>query len=150
MTQLENYDYSHFENFKKCDIPDNFRIEFYFLIIDSIIDDFSQRFDKESMQLFHLASQFIRNPITFTLDPLLLLSKSFIINLASLHDELIELQAEHYELLNNDFIRFWRSIQEPTIKLLATRILSLFSSTYVFARLHFLLSIISNQNGVRD
>ena len=48
-TQLENYDYSHFENFKKCDMPDNFRIKFYLLIIDSIIDDFSQRFDQESM-----------------------------------------------------------------------------------------------------
>ena len=35
--QLENYDYSHFENFKKCDMPDNFRIEFYLLIIDSLI-----------------------------------------------------------------------------------------------------------------
>ena len=33
----------------KSDIPDNFRIEFYLLIIDTIIDDFSQRFD------FHLA-----------------------------------------------------------------------------------------------
>ena len=61
--QLENYDYSHFENFKKCDMPDNFRIEFYLSIIDSLINDFSQRFDKESMQLFNLASQFIRNPI---------------------------------------------------------------------------------------
>ena len=36
--QLENYDYSHFENFKKCDMPDNFRIEFYLLIIDSLIE----------------------------------------------------------------------------------------------------------------
>ena len=41
-TQLENYDYSHFENFKMCDMLDNFNIEFYLLIIDSIIDDFSQ------------------------------------------------------------------------------------------------------------
>ena len=80
-------------------MPDNFRIEFCLLIIDFIIDDFSQRFDKESMQLFHLASQFIRNPITFTLDSLLLLCKSFTINLAPLQDELIEFQAEHYELL---------------------------------------------------
>ena len=79
MTQLANYDYSHFESFKKCDIPDNFRIEFYFLIIDSIIDDFSQRFDQESMQLFNLASQLIRNPITFTLDSLLLLSNRFLL-----------------------------------------------------------------------
>ena len=45
-TQLENYDYSYFEIFKKCDMPDNFRIEFYLLIFDSIIDDFSQRFDQ--------------------------------------------------------------------------------------------------------
>ena len=58
-------------------------------------------------------------------------SESFSINLAPLQDELIELQAEHYELLNNDYVRFWRSIQKPTIKLLATQILSLFSSTYV-------------------
>ena len=39
--QLENYDYSRFENFKKCDMPlmpDNFRIEFYLLIIDSLIE----------------------------------------------------------------------------------------------------------------
>ena len=48
-----------------------------------------------------------------------------------MQDELIELQAEHCELLNNDFIRLWRSIQKPTIKLLCTRILSLFSPTYV-------------------
>ena len=48
-----------------------------------------------------------------------------------MQDELIELQAKHCELLNNDFIRFWSSIPKPTIKLLATRILSLFSSTYV-------------------
>ena len=47
------------------------------------------------MQLFHLASQFIRNPITFTLDSLLILSGSFSIDLASLQDELIELQAEY-------------------------------------------------------
>ena len=53
--QFENYDYSHFENFKKCDMPENFRIEFYLLILDNIIDDFSQRFDQESMQFFHLA-----------------------------------------------------------------------------------------------
>ena len=66
-TQLENYDYSFdfinffyltiklilfFKIFKKCDMPDNFRIEFYLLIIDSIINDFSQRFDQESMQFF--------------------------------------------------------------------------------------------------
>ena len=61
---------------------------------------------EESMQFFYLAWQFIRNPITFTLDSLLLLSKSFSINLAPLQDELIELQAKQYELLNNDFIRF--------------------------------------------
>ena len=85
-------------------MPENYRrIEFYLLILDKIIDNFSQRFDQESMQLFHLASKFIRNPITFTLESLLLLSKSFSINLATLHDELIELQAEHYELLNNDY-----------------------------------------------
>ena len=83
------------------------------------------------MQLFYLASQFIRNLITFTLDSLLLLSESFFIKLAPLQDELIELQAENYELLNTDFIRFWHSIQKPTIKLFVTRILSLFSSTYV-------------------
>ena len=35
-TQLENYDYYYFENFKKCDMSDNFRFEFYLLIIDSI------------------------------------------------------------------------------------------------------------------
>ena len=51
----------------------------------AIIDDFSQRFDKETMQLYHLAKQFIRNPITFTL----LLSGSSSINLAPLQDELI-------------------------------------------------------------
>ena len=83
-------------------------------------------------KLFHLASQFIKNnPVTFALDSLLLLSESFSINLAPLQDDLIELPAEHYELLNNDFVRFWRSLQKPTIKLLATRILSLFSSTYI-------------------
>ena len=130
-------------------MPDNFRTEFYLLIIDSIIDNFSQRFDQESIQFFHLAWQFIRNPITFTLDSLLLLSKSFSINLAPLQDKLIELQAKHYELLNNDFICFWRFIQKPTIKLLATRILSLFSSTFVCEASCFAL-IISNQNGVRD
>ena len=101
---------SHSENSKKCDTPNNFKIEFYLLIIDSIIDDFYQRFDKESMQLFHLASQFIRNPITFTLDSLLLLSKSFTINLVQLQDELIVIQKDHYELLNNYFIRLWCSI----------------------------------------
>ena len=52
--QLENYDYSHFENFK-CDMPDNFKIEFYHLIIDSIIDDFFQRFDQKSIQFFLFA-----------------------------------------------------------------------------------------------
>ena len=128
--QLENYDYSHFVNFSKCEMPDNFRIEFYLMIIDNIIDDFSERFDKESMQLFHLASQFIRNPITFPLDSLLLLSVSFSIDLPTIQDELIELQAEHFELLNNDFILFWRSINKPSVKLLASRILSLFASTY--------------------
>ena len=51
--QLENYNYSHFENFK-CDMPNNFKIEFYYLIIDSIIDDFSQRFDQKSMQFFFI------------------------------------------------------------------------------------------------
>ena len=71
------------------------------------------------------------NPVTFTLDSLLLLSESFSINLPPLQDELIELQAEHNELLNNDYVRLWLSLQKPTIKLLATRILSLFSSTYV-------------------
>ena len=58
--QLENYDYSHFENFRKCEMPNNFRIKFYLSIIYSLIDDFTSRFDKESMQLFHLASQFIK------------------------------------------------------------------------------------------
>ena len=58
------------------------------------------------MQLFHLASQFIRNPITFTLDSLLILSGSYSIDLAPLQDELIELEAEHYELLNNDLHGF--------------------------------------------
>ena len=38
----------------------NFRIEFYLSIIDSIIDDFTWRFNKDLMQLFHLASQFIK------------------------------------------------------------------------------------------
>ena len=68
-------------------LPDYFRIGFYLLIIDSLIDDFSSRFDKESMQLYHLAKQFIRNPITFTL----LLSGSFSINFAPLQAELIAL-----------------------------------------------------------
>ena len=54
-TRLENYDYSYFENFKKCDMPDNFRIEFYLLIFDSIIDDFSQRFDQFFLCFFQLA-----------------------------------------------------------------------------------------------
>ena len=76
LAQLENNDYSHFENFK-CYMPDCFGIEFYLLRVDSIIDDFSQRFDQKVMQFFYLAVQFIRNQITFTLDSLLLLSKSF-------------------------------------------------------------------------
>ena len=49
------------------------------------------------------------------LESLLLLSKSFSINLAPLQDELIELQAEHYELLNNDYIRLWRSTWAPGV-----------------------------------
>ena len=73
----ENYDNSHFENFKKGDMPENFKIEFYLVIIDFIIDNFSQRFYKESMLLFYLALQFIINPISFLLDFLLLLSGSF-------------------------------------------------------------------------
>ena len=89
------------------------------------------------MQFFSFG--FIRNQITFTLDSLLLLSK-FSINLAPLQDELIKLQAKHYELLNNDFIRFWRFIQKPTIKLLATQILSLFSSTYACEASFFALN----------
>ena len=48
-----------------------------------------------------------------------------------MQDELILLQAEHNELFNNDYVRFWHSIQKPTIKLLDTRILSLLSCTYV-------------------
>ena len=87
----------------------------YAYVLDNIIDDFSQRLDQESMQLFHLASKFIRNPITLTLESLLLLSKSFSINLAPLQDELIELQVEHYELLNNDYIRFWCSTWAPGV-----------------------------------
>ena len=102
-------------NISKCDLPENFRIEFYLLILDYIIDDFSQRFDQESMHLFYLASKFIRNPITFTFELLLLLRKSCFINLAPFQDDLIELQAKHYKLLNNDYIRFWRYIQKPTI-----------------------------------
>ena len=106
------------------------------------------------MQFFHLAWQFIRNPITFIFDSLLLLNKSFSINLALLQDKLIELQAKHYELLNNDFIRFWRFIQKPTIKLLATRILSLFSSTYdceasFFVLNNFALSTIKSKRRSR-
>ena len=96
------------------------------------------------MQFFHLAWQFIRNPITLASDSLLLLSKSFSINLASLQEELIELQAKHYELLNNDFIRFWRFMEKPTIKLLATQILSLFSSTYVCEASFFALNNIKS------
>ena len=38
-------------------------IEFYFLIIDSIFEDFSQRFDLESVQFFHLAWPIHKNPI---------------------------------------------------------------------------------------
>ena len=111
-------------------MPNNFKIEFYL----SIIDDFTWRFDKESMQLLHLASQFIKKI------QLLLhwIHCSFSVNcflnfikIAPLHlfHELIEFQAEHYEY--NDYIRFWRSIQKLTINLLATRILNLSSSTYV-------------------
>ena len=112
----------------------------------SLIDDFTLIFDKESMQLFHLASQFIKtNPVTFALNSLLLLSESFAINFASLQDELIELQAEHYELLNNDYVRFWCFIQKPTIKLLATRILSLFSSIYVCEALFSALNNIKSK-----
>ena len=61
------------KHFKKCDMPDNFRIELNISIIDSIID-FSQKFNKKSTQLFHLVLQFIKNPINLTLDILLLLS----------------------------------------------------------------------------
>ena len=104
---------------------------------------------KSQCNFFHLAWQFIRNPITFTLDSLLLLSKSFSINLDSLQDELIELQAIHYELLNNDFIRFWRFLQKPTIKLLATRILSLLSSIYVCEASFFALNNIKSKRRSR-
>ena len=105
-------------------MPDNFRFEFYLLIIDSIIDDFSQRFDQESMQFFLFVLTIHKKSNYFNIGfivGLLLLSKSFSINLAPLQDELIELQAKHYELLNNDFIGFWRFIQKPTFKLLATQ-----------------------------
>ena len=80
---------------------------------------------------------------------MLLLSKSFSINLAPLQDELIELQAKHHELLNNDFIRFWRFIQKPTIKLLATQILCLFSSNYVCEASFFALNNIKSKRRSR-
>ena len=149
-------------------MPDNFRIEFYLLIFDSIIDDFSQRFDQQTMQFFSfgltihkksIQSKATMNPMlkyfniiqcnTLTLDSLLLLSKSFSFNLAPLQDELIELQAKHYELLNNDFIRFWCFIQKPTIKLLANQILSLFSSTYVCEASFFALNYIKSKRRSR-
>ena len=66
-----------------------------------------------------------------------------------MQDELIELQAKHYELLNNDFIRFWRFIQKPTIKLLATQILGLFTSTYVCEASFFSLNNIKSKRRSR-
>ena len=63
--------------------------------------------------------------------------------------ELIELQAKHYELLNNDLIRFWRFIQKPTIKLLATRILSFILPTYICETLVFPLNNINSKRNSR-
>ena len=47
------HDFSYFKKFLSVILQDNFRIEFYLLIIDSIIDDFLKDLT-ESMQLFHL------------------------------------------------------------------------------------------------
>ena len=96
------------------------------------------------MQLFHLAFQFITNPINLTLDSLLIMSGLFSIDLALLQDELIECQAEYYELLNDNFI-FWRSIHKQTIILLVIRILSLVLSTYICEASFFALNDIQSK-----
>lgn len=61
---------------------------------------------KSQSNYFTWPHYLLKNPITLTLNLLLLLSESFSINLASLKDELRELKAEHYELLNTVIILF--------------------------------------------
>ena len=111
------------------------------------LKDFTKR--QESIQFFLFSLTIHKKSNYFTLDSLLLLSKSFSINLVPLQDEIIKFQAKHYDLLNNDFIRFWLFIQKPTIKLLATQILSLFSSTYVCEASFFALNNIKSKRHSR-
>ena len=54
-------------------LPDNFRIEFYILISDSIIDDFSQRLDRVNAIISLGVMIYKTKTITFPL----LLSESF-------------------------------------------------------------------------
>lgn len=65
--QFQNKDFTNFPSFLKESKTAEFDYNFYISILDAFIDQFSERFDVNSMQIFKDATAFVSDPMNFSL-----------------------------------------------------------------------------------
>lgn len=142
--QLENSDYTQFSLLANEDFPPEFEFQFFNLVIDLLINDFSERFDSAHFAIFQLAGRFIYDIYHFSIDDLCILALNFKCNLKLLQTQLIELQSETQYDLTLSPINKWKSIRYSELRILASKILVCFASTYscetTFSALEFIKS----------
>ena len=131
--QLLKKDFINFPTFGNSLINKDFDLENIIGVIDALIKNFSKRFDSDTMNVFRLSSHFISHPNLFTLEDLQILSNHFLFSLSALQNEFLELQSEAVLSVPNEseLISYWKNLKYVNLRLLAAKILSIFSTTYV-------------------
>ena len=109
----------------------NFDLELFISAIDALIKNFSIRFDSDTMSVFRLSSHFLSDPNSFNVEDLKILSNQFSVSLSDLQNELVELQSETVLIVPKELllISYWKNLKFVNLRLLAAKILSIFSIT---------------------
>ena len=127
--QLLKSDFTHFPLLATAKVPDNFNLDYFIGIIDSLINQFNKRFDAEQFQVYQLCGDFLCNPQNFQINNIEKIGAAFNSNnLKQLQSELIDLQSDN--LLPNNIIEKWKTIRYPELRILASKIFACFSSTF--------------------
>ena len=83
-------------------------------------------------ECFQIIKTFLSDPNSFNVEDLKILSNQFSISLSDLQNELVELKSETVLIVPKELllISYWKILKFVNLRLLAAKILSIFSITY--------------------
>lgn len=135
--QIMNNEYTHFPCVSESNCTPEFYFQFFIEILDSLINEFENRYSKADYNAFQLAGMFLNSPQCFSNTDLKVLATTFNCDISNLELQLIDFQSESeltsQSTVTNNLEEKWKMFPNNYDKLknLAMKILTCFSSTYV-------------------